>query len=242
MIGADDGLRLLRTDFRRRRFFLGGMLTLPVILALIFLLTPGSPNTLTWPWELVWAAPLFLLLIVAIALRSDSGRLQFVLALQSRVMGSRYYARDLGTLLVFDNKLVLQQSLGLRFHLFFNGSGEVLPPTPEKVYAWFYHSSRMRGMASTMAGEGLIPTDLKRIRDTMGARATRLILTERPKPLDGWPEAHFCNSLWLSMPLGILQAGKVLAEIDDLARFLSDSEDAMTRAPWPPIPRRRERG
>ena len=242
MIGAEDGLRLLRTDFRTRRLFLAGMFLLPFILAVVFLLTPGHPNMLTWPGALLWTAPIFLLLIVVVALQSDSRKLEFVISLQSRILDSRYYARSLGVVLVFDNNLVLQQQfLVLRFHLFFNGSGEVLPTTPEKVYAWFYHNTRMRGEASTFGGEGSIPSDLKRIRDATGAHSARLILTERPKPLEGWAEVRYCNSLWLSMPIGALPAATVLAEVDDLARFLSDSERILTNAPWPP-PRVGRRG
>lgn len=243
MIGAEDGLQLLRTDFRRRRLFLGGMLLLPVFLALLFLLTPGYANTLTWPLAVVWTVPLALLLMVALALRLDSRRLQFVIALQSRILASRYYARDLGVVLVFDNNLVLQRSIDLRFHLFFDSSGEVLPPMPEKVYAWFYHATRMRGEASVLGGEGSIPSDLQRIRDATGAHYARLILSERPKPLEGWPEVRYCNSLWLRMPVGTLSAAKILAEVDDLVRFLSDSESTMNHAPWPPPgARRRRRG
>lgn len=234
MIGGEDGLRLLKTDFRTRRLFLAGMFLLPVILAAVFLLTPGHPNMLTWPGALLWTAPFFLLLMVVVALQSDSKKLEFVIALQSRILESRYYARDLGVVLVFDNNLVLQQSIDLRFHLFFNGSGEVLPPTPEKVYSWFYHATRMRGEASTFGGEGSIPSDLQRIRDATGAHSARLILTERPKPLEGWAEVRYCNSLWLSMPIGALPAATVLAEVDDLARFLSDSERILINAPWPP--------
>ena len=234
MIGAEDGLRLLRTDFRTRRLFLAGMVLLPVILAVVFLLTPRHPNMLTWPGALLWTAPFFLLLMVVVALQSDSRKLEFVIALQSRILKSRYYARSLGVVLVLDNSLVLQQSLGLRFHLFFNGSGEVLTPMPEQVDAWFYHATRMRGEASTFGGEGSIPGDLKRIRDATGAHSTRLILTERPKPLEGWPEVRYCNSLWLSMPIGALPAATVLSQVDDLARFLSDSERILVNAPWPP--------
>src|SRR2546426_2976127 len=133
LIGAEDGLRLLRTDFRTRRLFLAGMVLLPVILAVVFLLTPRHPNMLTWPGALLWTAPFFLLLMVVVALQSDSRKLEFVIALQSRILKSRYYARSLGVVLVLDNSLVLQQSLGLPFHLFFNGSGEVLTPMPEPV-------------------------------------------------------------------------------------------------------------
>jgi hypothetical protein len=145
------------------------------------------------------------------------GEISICDAVQSRVVGSRYYARDLGVVLVFNNNVVLQKSVDLRFHLLFIESGEVLPPTPEKVYSWFYHSSRMRGMASSFAGEGSIPSDLPRIRDVTGAHTARLILSERPKPLEGWLEVRYCNSLWLSMPIGVLPAETVLAVVDDLA-------------------------
>ena len=204
----------------------------PAILALIFLFVPRGPNTFAWPWGLLWAAPAVLVLMIVAAWRLDSGSLRFVLALRSRISGARYY-RDLGVVVVFDNKLVLQQVLGLQFYLFFSDSGEVLAPTPEKVYSWFWHSSRMRWAATTSRGEGSVQADLQQIRDATGARSARIFLTERPKPLTDWPEVHYCNSLWLMMSHGVPQAERIMTQLDELARFLSNSESLMNQAPWP---------
>jgi hypothetical protein len=242
LVGGVDGLELLRRDFRRRRLSLSGITILLGVLAIILLSRPGSPDTFTWPWALAWTTPLLLVLMIALALQWDSRKLQFVAALESRISTSRYFARDLGVVLVFDNNLVLQRSVDLRFHLFLNESGEVLEPTPEKVYSWLYHSTRMRGMASPRGGEGSIPIDLQRIRDAIGARDARLILSERPKPLEGWPEVRYSNSLWLTMPVGSQPAEVILSQIDDVARFLSDSGQIMIQAPWPPPRAQRGRG
>lgn len=236
-VEGDEVLRTFRHDFRVRwlMFVLYG--AAPVIVFAFFLLNPSSPDIFTPPWAFIWLFPVILYLIVFAAARMDLNARKFWTALRPRLVALRYDRRG-GVTAVFDNQLAAVSPLGIRFSLFFGDDLRVLPPTPEKVYAWSWRSQKVRGRASESKGEGSIPAELRRIREAVGGAppgamlsAQELMLTEHPTHLPEWPEVRYCISMTVRIPKSDRVPQRILNEIDDIARFLTECTSVMAQGP-----------
>lgn len=206
----------------------------PVIVIGLVLLTPNHPDILAWPGSLVWILPALLYPILYAGIRMDLRALRFWSALGTRLLRASYYRG--GVTAVFDTNLVAEAPLGLRFSMFFDGNLGVLSPTPMNVGNWEFRSQHVLARASEAGGEGSIPPELRRIRETLGGRPPhgplanqQLILTERPKPVHQWPEARYCIRLTLAVPRSQLTPQTLLNAIDDVSRFLAAAASTMVR-------------
>lgn len=242
--GSEGQLRALKKDLTARQVSLFAYLALPIILVVIFLFVPNGPPVATWPWILIWLVPIAVVAMIAWALRDLARTRRFWLAMGPRLAGARYYASgryaaaSVGVVAIFDNHLVIAEWLGLRFLLFLDDGLRILAPMPDGVNAWFQRSQRIRARISELQGGGRIAGELQRIRETLGGRKPgrlaaklELLFTERSKPVDSWPDVRYAISMTISVSSSSARPEVFLAELDDVARFLSEAASAMAHMP-----------
>lgn len=247
VIGQRDepgaGLQVFKKDLARRRWSLVAYFLLPVAIGMMLVVFALSgADTTSWPQVLFWLIPAPFVLMVVWALRELDRTSRFWLSLGPRLVDARYYATGryaaatIGVAAIFDNRLVLVEWLGLRFQLFLSDSLTILAPTPDQVYRWFYHSQRTLVRTGEREAANPLSPGVRRIREALGGREPsrlasklELLLTERTRPVDGWPEVRFSISLGVSIPMNSRNPSVFTGELDDIARFLSESATTMFR-------------